>query len=272
MAKNLLLITLASAAWLLPGCAVNPLTGKKELMLLSEQQDIAIGEKYAPEVEKQLGGRIPNENLQNYIDNLGRKLAGVSYRRNFRYHYCAVQDKSVNALALPGGYIFITKGMLRNLSSEAQLAAVLAHETAHVVARDTANVMSNEIGINLLLSAVNSDRTAGGVLTAADLTRRILSLKYSRDDERQADLAGMDYMVAAGYNPYAMVEIMQMLQQLNSTAGVEFLSTHPSHTNRIAYLQEKIQRSYSNLAELKTGTQDYRRTVLLQLGNQKPKD
>jgi predicted Zn-dependent protease len=184
------------------GCAINPVTGEEQLMLVSEQQDIEIGRKYAPEVEKQMGGRIANESLQNYVDSVGQKIARVSHRPDWEYHFAALEDKSINAFALPGGYIFITKGMLEKLTTEAQLAAILAHEITHVVARHVSANMSREIGISILLSAVISDKTPEGVLTATELGRQILGLQYSRKDEQEADLGGLDYMVWAGYNPY----------------------------------------------------------------------
>jgi len=231
-------------------------------MLISEQQDIEIGRKYAPEVEKQMGGRIANQALQNYIDRVGQRLARVSHRRNFQYHFAALNHESVNAFALPGGYVYITKGMLKKLTTEAQLAAILGHEITHIVARDVAAAMSREIGIELLLSAVTSQRTPGSVLTAANLTRQILGLQFSKEDEKDADLAGLDYMVWAGYNPYAMVETMQMLQAQQRVRPIEFFSTHPSPQNRIAYLTEKIQTDYPDLAPLKNGKDEYHSNVL----------
>lgn len=267
MSKKLAMLILVLPFCLCAGCAVNPITGEEELMLVPQHQDIAIGRKYAPEVEKQLGGRIDNQRLQNYIDYVGQKLARVSHRPNLKYHFVALNHKSVNAFALPGGYIFITKGMLKRLTTEAQLAAILAHEIAHVVARDSSAAMSREIGISILLSAVTSKKTPKGVLTAADLARQIVGLQYSKKDELEADLAGLDYMLRAGYNPYAMVETMQMLQSRQKTEPIEFFSTHPSPLNRIAYLTQKIQTRYYNLAGLKIGEEDYRRAVLEQLNN-----
>ncbi len=249
------------------GCAVNPVTGEEQLMLISEQQDVEIGQKYAPEVEGQMGGRIANESLQNYVDSVGQRIARVSHKPYFEYRFVALEDESVNAFALPGGYIFITRGMLEKLTTEAQLAGILAHEITHVVARHASANMSREIGISILLSAVTSDKTPEGVLTAADLTHQILGLQYSRKDEQEADLGGLDYMVWAGYNPYGMVETMQMLEQENAVRPIEFLSTHPAPQNRIAYLTQKIQTNYYNLAELRIGKEDYRVSVLEQLNN-----
>ncbi len=137
MFKKLLLPILSLASCLFVGCAVNPITGEEELMLFGEDQDIVIGRKYAPELEKQLGGRIANEGLQDYMDGVGQKIARISHKPDWEYHFVALEHESVNAFALPGGYIFITRGMLEKLQTEAQLAAILAHETVHVVARDT---------------------------------------------------------------------------------------------------------------------------------------
>jgi len=267
MHKNLVLLILGLIFCLCTGCAVNPITGEEELMLFPEEQDIAIGRKYAPEVEKQMGGRIANEGLQNYVDSVGQRIARVCHKPHLEYHFVALEDKSVNALALPGGYVFVTRGMLKELTSEAQLAAILAHEIVHVVARDTSNVMSNQIGIDLLLSAVLSDKAPRGVLTAADLTRQILSLQYSREDEETADLAGLDYMVLAGYDPYGMVETMQMLQSRHEVRPIEFFSTHPSPKNRMIYLTQRIQTKYYSLAGLRIGREDYHRAVSQQLNN-----
>ena len=265
ISKKLLLLILALALCFCTGCAINPITGQEEFMLFPEDQDIEIGRKYAPEIEKELGGKIDNLSLQNYIDSVGQKITRISHRPGWEYHFTAVDHNSVNASALPGGYIFITKGMLQKLQTEAQLAAILAHETSHVVARDTSNAISNQIGLGLLLAAAASGTNSRGALTAAQLAQQIIGLQYSKKDEREADLAGMDYMVAAGYNPYGMVETMQMLQQNQKDRVVEFLSTHPSPQNRLIYLDARIKMRNYNLNDLKIGKDDYQKTVLNQL-------
>ena len=168
----------------------------------------------------------------------------------------------VNAFALPGGYVFITKGMLKKMTTEAQLASVLGHEVAHVVARDTAVVMSREIGMDILLSAVTSEATSAAAITVADLTRQIIGLRFSRTDEKDADYAGMDYMVRAGYNPNGMVETMQMLQDQQKTQTIEFFSTHPSPANRVSYLKMRINSRYRNLEGLKVGKDEFDKAVL----------
>jgi predicted Zn-dependent protease len=251
------------------GCSVNPITGQDELMFSGDyKQDIAIGRQFAPEVEKELKGRINDAVLQDYIDGVGKKIVQLSHNPDFDYHFTAVNDKSINALTLPGGYVFITKGMLLKLTSESQLAGILAHEIVHVVARDMANMMSKEIGMNILLIAVMSSTSSEGAQAAAVLAGQIVSLKYSREDEKTADLGGLDYMVRAGYNPNGTVETMEMLQKEDSIKPVEFFSTHPSPENRIDYLKARIQSRYANVAEnAKVGQDEYNRFVLERLKN-----
>ena len=272
MSKKLALLILAVSFCFCTGCAVNPITGEKRLMMISVQQDFEIGRQYAPEVEKQMGGRIDNVSLQNYIDNVGQRIARVSHKPYWDYHFVALNDKSINAFTLPGGYIFITKGMLKKLTTEAQLAGILAHEIVHVVARHYAAAASRETsesGIMVLAAALSGVKVPRGALQAADLARQIVGLRYSRKDEREADLAGLDYMVAAGYNPYGSIESMQMLEREDAVRPVEFFSTHPAPQNRLAYLNGRIQTRYGTFGGLRIGKEDYRKFVLEQLAKLK---
>jgi predicted Zn-dependent protease len=266
MVRKFILLTGWLAVCFLAGCAVNPITGREELMLFPESYDVSIGQHYAPEIEKQMGGRIKDERLQSYVDYVGQKAAQAGHKPELDYHFTALEDKSVNAFALPGGYLFITRGMLEKLSTEAQLAGIWSHEIVHVVARDTMNAMSNQIGMDILLSTAMSDQTSSTVRTTVDLARQIMSLRYSRSDERTADLGGMDYMVAAGYNPYGMVETMQILQEQQKYRSIEFLSSHPDPANRVEYLTENIEWKYPDISDLTVGQEDYRRGVLERLG------
>lgn len=266
MMPNRMLISLGLLCSLaFTGCATNPITGQSELMLIAEDQDIAIGRQYAPEVARQMGGEIAQRELQNYINGVGQSIAAVCQKPGWQYRYIALNDKTANAFALPGGYVFITKGMLEKLSSEAQLAAILSHETAHIVARHSSSQMSRQIGMEILLSAVTSESTSQGVLTAANIGSQIIGLGYSREQESQADLAGIEYMVKAGYNPYGMLETMRMLQEQNAARPVEFFSTHPNPENRIAKILEYIQKQYPGISSGKVGAEDYHKYVLTKL-------
>ncbi|MHC4171345.1 MAG: M48 family metalloprotease [Planctomycetota bacterium] len=269
MSKKLMLLILVLVGCLCIGCSVNPITGQEELMFFPEEQDIEIGRKNAPEIEKQLGGRIADGRLQNYIDSVGQRIARISHKPHWEYHFTAVEHKMVNALALPGGYIFITKGMLKKLTTEAQLAALLSHELIHSVARHSSAAMSREMGLSLVLAGVGATgaKIPPDAGRAVGIALQLIGLKYSRVHEREADKAGLDYMVAAGYNPYGAVELMQMLQEQNELRPIEFLSSHPSPENRLIYLRAKIQTRYDNPQALKIGKEDYHSNVLQRLND-----
>jgi predicted Zn-dependent protease len=265
MLKNWLTTFILLVCIISAGCAVNPVTGQKQLMLVGEEWELQVGRQYSGEVEKQLGGRIENWQLQNYIKSVGQKIAAISHRPDLEFHYTALNDESVNAMALPGGYVFVTRGMLAKLTSEAQLAGVLAHETAHVTARHSASAVSQQMGIDLALS-VAGQRTSSGVMQAAQIGAGLVGLRYSREQETQADIYGLDYMVRAGYNPFAMVETIEMLQRQNEMRPIEFFSSHPNPANRKANILEHIS---SNVypPTLTTGEADYAKYVLTNLNN-----
>ncbi len=253
---------------LLSGCTVNPITGNEELMFFPPEKDVELGRKYAPLLERELGGRLPEESLQSYINQIGQRLAGFCQRPDLAYHFAAIEEGGANALALPGGYVYITRDLLKEFKTEAQLAAVLSHEIGHVVARDTLVAMSEQIGMTAIMVAAQ----AGGSADLARGTRfvtAVLSLQYSREDEREADLAGLTYMTQAGYDPNAMIEVMQILEQLQTLRPIEFFSTHPNPESRIAYLQERIARRYASLPRLKEGQEEYRQRVLALLNERK---
>jgi len=254
------------------GCAINPISGEEELMLFGPEDDIKIGRQYAPKVEEELGGKIANDELQRYIDRVGQRVASVSHRPDWEYHFTALKHKSVNALAVPGGYVFITKGLLEKLTTEAQLAGILGHEVTHVVARDSAAALSRQYGMDLLLWAVQTSGVSADAVKAATLTRQIIGLRYSRKDEEEADITGLDYMVQAGYTPEGMVETMKILQDLQTVRPIEFFSTHPLPQNRIAYLRQRIQIRYSDLKDVKIGREEYQQSVLKHLSKDKKDD
>jgi len=258
---------------LLSGCAVDPITGNEQLMLYPPDKDVQLGRQYSPLVEKQLGGRMPEEGIQSYVNEVGQRIARVCHRPDLEYHFAALEEGGANALALPGGYVYITRDLLKELKSEAQLAAVLGHELTHVVARHTVAAMSRQIGMTALLgvaiagSATGSVR--GDVPAATGFVSSLLSLQYSREDESEADLAGLSYMAQAGYDPNSMVETMQILEKLQTIRPVEFFSTHPNPESRITYLEDKITTRYSSLGGLKKGQEEYSQRVLAPLHERK---
>jgi predicted Zn-dependent protease len=258
------LVLLVLSAGFLSGCVINPVTGENQFMLIKPAQELEIGRKYGPILEKELGGRIENEAICQYIDSVGQKIARASHSPNLKYTFSPVNDEMLNAMALPGGYIIITRGMLEKLETEAQLASILGHEASHITLRHSAAAMSQQIGMSILLAAVLSQASSQGAATAAQLGTQLVGLKYSRDNEREADKYGMDYMVKAGYDPRGMVETMDMLNRENKIKPIEFFSTHPSPENRRENLLRYVGRKgYDyNYQGQTVGKEQYKKNVL----------
>ncbi|MCP4454811.1 MAG: M48 family metalloprotease [Planctomycetes bacterium] len=215
-------------------------------MLYSEEDDFALGRQVAPRLEEALGDRIAGEALQLYIDRVGQRIALVCHHPEWEYHYIAVDHEMINAMALPGGYIYITRGMLERLQTEAQLAAILAHETVHVVGRHTASQMSKQAAMSLASLGALAAGSGGGALLA-QMTTQVMSLSYSREDETESDTAGLDYLVEAGYDPNGMVQIQEILMEEHTLRReLEFYSTHPHPETRLEAIKRRIKRRYSD--------------------------
>jgi len=244
----------------LAGCATNPVTGKSELQILGPDWEAKAGREAAAEVDKEFASSNINPQLQSYVTSVGKKIAAVSHTPQLDFSYKIVDHNSVNAFALPGGYIFITTGMLKELTNESQLAAICAHETVHVTARHAAARISEQTVVNAMFTLVSSEKTAGAV-QVAKVVNNLAQLKFSREDEKEADQYGLDYLVKAGYSPYGMVETMEILNRQSGSRPIEFLSTHPNPENRIGLIQENIHnKGYK--ASGRVGAEDYQANVL----------
>jgi predicted Zn-dependent protease len=226
---GLIFLTLAS-------CAVNPATGEQQLSFLSEAQEIEMGRESDPEIVASMG-LYPDDDLQEYVQELGRELAGASERPDLPWTFRLLDQPAVNAFAVPGGFIYVTRGILAYLQSEAELVGILGHEIGHVTARHSVNRISRAqlaqlgLGVGMIL-APELQRFQN--LAGASL--QLLFLKFSRDDERQADQLGVRYMSRVGYEPAELSGVMGMLSQVTSAGGgqevPEWLSTHPNPENR----------------------------------------
>ncbi len=224
-------------------CATNPATGKPELNLISEAQEIRIGEEnYTYTVQAQGGGYRANPALVAYVNEVGQKLVAVSDRPGLPYEFVVINSDVPNAWALPGGKLAINRGLLMELESEAELAAVLAHEIAHVTARHSARRIQRALLYRISMagiSAVASDRRTGNLIVGgAKVGTALIQRRYSRADEQEADRYGMEYMAKAGYDPYAAVRLQEMFVQFSAQTGGDWLtgllSTHPASEDRVA--------------------------------------
>ena len=244
-----IVLLLLSVGTIAAGCSTNPTTGKRHIIIISQQQEIAMGSEAAPEFEKEFGGKVPNQQLQDYVRSVGMKLAGVSDRAR-PYEYTLVSSDVPNAFALPGGKIFITAGLMSRMENERELAAVLAHETAHVAAQHNVLGMQRQMGASVLAElagmVIGGDK-GKAAQAAAQIVTGVASLKYSRDDEYEADKYGIKYMQRAGYNPYGMVELLTTLKNLSESEGgtlTEMFQTHPLTQKRIDQARGVITAEY----------------------------
>jgi predicted Zn-dependent protease len=218
-----------------PGCAVNPVTGRRELSLVSPEQELQIGrEGYGAVVAEY--GLYDDPQLQAYVNEVGQRVVRASHQPGLAWHFAVLDDPSVNAFAMPGGYIYVTRGILAHLNSEAQLAGVLGHEIGHVTHRHTAGRITQQqlygLGLGLASAASETVRRYGDL---AQQGLGLLFLKYSRDDERQADELGVAYSTGAGYDPREIPATYAMLKRVSEQAGQRlpgFLSTHPDPGDR----------------------------------------
>ncbi len=236
-------IALLSFTLSLAQCAVNPATGKNELSLVGEGQEIQMGIEGAKAAEAQMG-IYPDSAIQRYVASLGQQIAKVGERPDLPWSFIVVDDPSVNAFALPGGPVFISRGILTYMNSEAQLVSVLGHEAGHVTAKHSVSQMSKQQLLGGLLTVgmiVRPELQQFGGLASQGLG--ILFLKYSRDDESQADALGFRYMTKIGYDPREMGEMFKTLDRMSGTGSrgtPEWLSTHPDPGNRVAATTSRI--------------------------------
>jgi predicted Zn-dependent protease len=218
---------------LLAGCAVNPATGKKQFMLVSESQELAMGKEYDQQVVTEMG-LYRDSALANYVESLGKRLAALSERPQLPWTFRLIDDPVVNAFAVPGGYIYVTRGILAQMESEAQLVSVLGHEIGHVTARHTAQQITQQqvLGLGLGVGSIFAPQIAG----LASQGVQILFLKFSRDHESEADALGFRYMRAAHYDPREAADLFAQLARVSSASGggrlPEWESTHPDPENR----------------------------------------
>jgi predicted Zn-dependent protease len=218
------------------GCAVNPVTGERDFVLISEQQEIAMGRDADPDIVASMG-LYDDPALQEYVQTLGMRMARDSERPNLPWTFRVIDDPVVNAFALPGGYIYVTRGIMGHFSSEAELAGVLGHEIGHVTARHGVQQMSraNLAQLGLGVGTILAPELAG-VAQAAGVGLSLLFLSYGRDAERQADDLGLAYMTAESYDPRQMAATFEMLARSSGAADGDrlpgFLSTHPEPLDR----------------------------------------
>jgi len=254
-AKLRLLIALAIAGFALLSYFgkknYNEITGENQYVDLSPEQEVALGLQAAPQMARQYGGLHPDQRAQTLVDHIGNRLvertATSSTPYRFEFHLLADED-TVNAFALPGGQVFITAALLSRLETEGQLAGVLGHEIGHVAARHGAEHLAKAKltqGLTGAAILATSDGSGRGSAALAAMIGRLVNMKYGRDDELESDRLGVRFTADSGYDPRAMIRVMEILDAASQgTRPPEFYSTHPNPERRIERIQEAISALY----------------------------
>jgi predicted Zn-dependent protease len=246
-----------SAALLLAagGCTTNPSTGRSQLLLMSTQESIAVGEEAKGPLIAEYGGVVPAPALRSYVAEIGADMSGRTEAGypGLPWEFTVLDSDVVNAFALPGGKVFVSRGLLARLDNEAQLAAVLGHEIGHVTAEHVNERVSQALGVQLLVigsaaAAGQSDsQWAQVVPVLVGAGGQGYLLHFNRRQELEADRQGVKYMVAAGYAPDAMIELLQVLRSASGPGGrtPEILATHPYPETRIEAVQKLLAGPYA---------------------------
>jgi predicted Zn-dependent protease len=246
---------------LLGGCTLNPATGGHQLNFYGEESEIEMGREADAEIVASVG-LYDDPLLQAYIQDLGMEIAASSERPNLPWSFKLLDDPSVNAFALPGGFVYVTRGLMTHLDSEAELAATIGHEVGHVTARHGVNQMSKQIlaSVGLGVAAVLNEDIAAWAF-AGEIGLSLLFLHYSRDDERQADDLGLRYAVRSGYDPNQMPELFRTLDAVSKVEGAgslpNWLSTHPDPGSRRKRIEDQVAQLEGDFSGAKVERDSY---------------
>ena len=252
---------------LIPSCAINPVTGKKQLMLMSESQEVALGAQYDPSVVSTFGV-YESPALLTFVSDKGTEMGKISHRPNLEYHFKILDSPVVNAFAVPGGYIYLTRGILAQFNNEAELIGVMGHEMGHVTARHSASQQSKQqLGQVLLIGGMIASKEFAQFAGYAMQGMELLFLKFSRDNEREADRLGVEYSSKISYDAQKMADFFNVLNKMSMGSehgGVPtFMSTHPDPGDRYnAVKKQAIQWQDSlNYANWKVNGDSYLRMI-----------
>jgi predicted Zn-dependent protease len=250
-------------------CAVNPVTGDRDFMLVSEEDEIKLGQQTDVGVTQEYG-LYDDQRMTAYVNEMGQRLGKLSHRSELDWHFKILDASVVNAFAAPGGYVYFTRGILATLNSEAELAGVMGHEIGHVTARHSAQQISKAQMAQFGLAgvAIGLDILGiPGLSSLAQLGAGVLFLKFSRDNEREADSLGVEYATKAGYDAAQMADFFETLQRMDSKSDrsglPSWFSTHPSPEDRESAIriQSKQMQQKRGLRDAKIGREDHLRAI-----------
>lgn len=275
---SFLVLALGVAAMLV-GCTTNPTTGRKQFNLISPSEEIAMGLEAKPQLVQEFGGEVAREDLRQYVAEVGSRLTRHTEgdAPKLPWSFTLLDSDVINAFALPGGQVFITRGLASKMTCEAQLAGVLGHEIGHVTARHTLDRMNQSLLVTVAAITTAVALEIGDADTsikvaaplAVQLGGQMVVLQYSRSQESESDALGVRYMVREGYLPSAQIEVMTILQDaMKGGRAPEFFSTHPYPETRIDRLTKLIDKDYpqtKNNDQFRRGDAEFRSRFLSKL-------
>ena len=267
MKRYAIAIYLTGILMLTNSCATNPVTGKKDIMLVSEGQELAMGKQSDPEIIN-FFGLYNDPKLQSFINEKGKAMGAVSHRPGLAYEFKIVDSPVINAFAVPGGYVYFTRGIMAHFNNEAEFAGVLGHEIGHVTARHSAQQQSKSMLAQVgLVAGMIALPQFGQFAEAAQQGLGVLFLKFGRDDERESDKLGVEYSTKIGYDAQHMANFFRTLEREGEKNGggavPNFMSTHPSPGERyetVTKLAAEAKKSV-NGANLKVNRDSYLRMI-----------
>ncbi len=268
--NSLGILILSVSCFLITGC-VTPESGRQRPNILTTQDEIALGDKMSKKIEEK-EKILEDAVIQEYVAEIGERLARQSPRKDVPYKFTVIDaPETVNAFALPGGHMYIYTGLLKLCANEAELASVMGHEIGHVAAFHHGESLTRQYGLSALVNLILGESPSQGAELLGELVATAWDLGFSRDQEREADRLGMDFLWRSGYQPEAMVTFMQKMAQTEPGQGrqlklLQFLSSHPATTDRIAYLQTLVLQYPAELrAKSPTYAERYKVNVLNRL-------
>jgi len=258
---------------MLPGCIKNDATGRTQFNVLSSAQEVEMGLAAKPQIVQEFQGSVADPVLNAYVVNLGMRLSKVTEGENpnLPWSFTFLNSDVVNAFALPGGQVFITRGLAKKLTNEAQLVGVLGHEIGHVTARHGGERISKQMGFEVVVKALGAGTGSAELEQLSGQVAQLAQLSYSRDQESESDSLGLRYMTRLNYNPIGQQQVMQIFAKLQADAGgkaSEWTATHPDPATRIRRVGEEIAQSYAATqrnSKYKLNEAEYRTTMLARL-------
>ncbi|MEM6260252.1 MAG: M48 family metallopeptidase [Planctomycetota bacterium] len=264
----------------LAGCSTNEATGRSQFLPLSWSEEVQLGAEAAPQFIEQSGGELPDQSIVQYVRDMGGRLAAQSEMPDIDWEFYILDSQVINAFALPGGKVFISRGLMEKMDNEAQLAGVIGHEIGHVTARHG----NERMGKAMIAQGVILAAGIGGAVSDEEWLQvlgvgtavggQLFLLKYSRSNELEADELGVRYMARSGYNPIGQIQVMEILREASGgSAPPEWLSTHPASDTRISNLEELITKNYPRYNEdgfYKMGFAEFKQNILTPLSKLPP--